>query len=178
MKKAQISGQVLIFVLALIVTAAVLLFGYRAIKSIGDQQAKLELVKFQNNLKQNIEDAAYSYGSSKRVSLIMPKGYDELCLIDKNLKPGDISEPDLFSNSPVICESWMDENSQDNAFLLKTGSALPESFYAGNLSVDGNGDGVEDDRAFGDQGFLCIKPTRSTISFILEGRGRRALVRK
>lgn len=179
MKRAQISGQALIFVLALIVTAAILIFGYKAIQNLGDQQQKIELVKFQDNFRQKIKDTAYSYGSSKRVSLVMPKGFTELCLVDKELPP-------LNSNleNPIILDVWGDDASQDNAFLLKIGSQRPDSFYAGNLSVDGNGNGKDDrdeaiDMGFaGDAGFLCMKSTGSTLSFILEGRGMHTMVRK
>jgi len=177
MRKAQIFGQVLIFVLALIVTAAILIFGFKAIQNLQAQQQKIELIAFQNNLKQAVEDA--SYGSSKRVNLVMPTGYSELCLIDKNLMPSDVGDPYLFEKSPLICEDWMDESSENNAFLLKSGSKSPTAFYAGNLSVDGNGDGGEDILANLDSGFLCIKPSGgSALSMIIEGRGRHALIRK
>lgn len=181
MKKAQVSGQVLIFVLALIVTAAILLFGYNAIKNIGEQEAKIELIKFQNDFKEKVEDASSSYGSSRRISTIMPKGYDELCLVDKDLKP---SNSNIMNKNRIIHDVWNDDASRDNAFLLKTGSLTPKSFYAGNLSVDGDGNG-EDDRldsvgvsASGDLGFLCIKSTDFSLNFIIEGRGRHALIRK
>lgn len=181
MKKTQISGQVLIFVLALIITAAVLIFGYNAIKKIQEQQEKIEIIKFKNDFKEMIDTATFSYGSSKRMSMIMPRGYDELCLVDTDLKP---SNSNLENKNRIIHDVWDDDASKDNAFLLKRGRLTPESFYAGNLSVDGDGDGTDDREvvvtgATGNQGFLCMNTSiGSTINFIIEGRGRHALVRK
>ncbi|MBU4493282.1 MAG: hypothetical protein KKA61_02835, partial [Nanoarchaeota archaeon] len=63
MKKAQIHGQVFIYILTLIITAAILLYGYNAITSISTKAEQVEFVKFKNDLKQDFEKISTDYGS-------------------------------------------------------------------------------------------------------------------
>ena len=55
MKKAQIQGQVFIYILTLIITGMILLYGYNAITGISKRAEQVELVKFKNDLKEDFE---------------------------------------------------------------------------------------------------------------------------
>ncbi|PIN78936.1 hypothetical protein COV14_01535, partial [Candidatus Woesearchaeota archaeon CG10_big_fil_rev_8_21_14_0_10_33_12] len=72
MKKAQIQGQVFIYILTLIITGMILLYGYNAIKSISERAKQVELVKFKNDLKEDFETISFDYGSVKTMSYHVP----------------------------------------------------------------------------------------------------------
>ena len=54
-KKAQVAGQVLMYVLAIIVFAMTLLYGYKAIKSFTDQSTEISYLQLENDIKGDIE---------------------------------------------------------------------------------------------------------------------------
>lgn len=161
-KKGEISGQVIIYALSLIVVGVILLFGYSAIQKIMANREQGSYVEFKSMFTTMINDLVSSYGDVKvydnSLPLKVPGGFTQLCIIDINVKPSGI-RADV---NGIILDSW-GSGVNDNVFLLK-GNKVKGSFYAGNITVINY-----------KKDYQCFDINNERVSGIrLEGMGRRA----
>ena len=84
-KKAQVIGQVFIFIVALVLAAMILLYGYNAIfgKSGFIQRAdQIALTRFQTEIESQIKETASDYGRIKKLELSVPSKHKTVCIVD------------------------------------------------------------------------------------------------
>lgn len=81
MKKGQFVGQIFVYVLMIIVFAAVLLFGFTAIKNLMDRGSQIEIKNFEIELKKLITSNMH-YDTKEIKILSIPGDYREICFID------------------------------------------------------------------------------------------------
>jgi len=123
-KKAQVIGQVFVFILAVLVFVLVVTYGYRAIKITLENQAILTLIQFKNDLENTAESIKARPGSAREFKLRTPTNTNEICFVD-------FENPEsLEQNRPLIYSLW---NSKRNIFLLPKPSI---SFYLPNFKVE------------------------------------------
>ncbi len=108
-KKAQVIGQVFVFILAILVFVLVITYGYSAITTFLEKQHLLTLIQFRNDLEQNVEIMKPKIGSVKEVTLNIPSKTNEICLVDFE------NPQDLEKNRPLLYSLW---TSKKNIFLL------------------------------------------------------------
>ena len=82
MKKAQIQAQVFVYVLAMLVIALVLLYGYRSINTMKERANQVDLLAFKNDMTKSIEKVSNDYGTVRVPTFNIPKEYKEVCFID------------------------------------------------------------------------------------------------
>jgi len=167
-KKAQITGQVFIYILALIIFSAVLLYGYKAVKTFGDQSEGLIITQLTNEIKTQVGKIESQYGSVEKLQLEIPERFDKVCFVDTrdgcakrpvNLDcawddmPGDFD----VEKYPLICDSWKDCTGE-NMFLMKGVSA--EGYNIGSLQVQ--------------DGFFCVDVAIPKTILRLKGTGEYA----
>ena len=154
MKRAQIQGQVFVYILALLVMSFVLIYGYKAIKGMEEKGSLAALVSFKTDLKRSVSAIRPNYGSVKIEEFTVPSEYRKVCFID--LDKGNtvpVSEYPIVHN---YVDSVIKNNAElKNVFLIPPGT---ESEYVGNITVEGN--------------FLCFSATSNKIKVKLEGLGR------
>ena len=96
------------------------------------KQQQIDLINFENNLKDVIKGFSASYGDVKDFNdepLKVPNGYEKICFIELGKdKTGDVSG----SAYPLIQNSWQD-NVKANVFL----DDAEYSFYADNVTIAG-----------------------------------------
>ena len=81
-KKAQIAGQILIYVLAIIIFSMTLLYGYKAIKYFTDSSTEISYLQLENDIKNEIEKVkGDSVGTVKKKVLQIPGNYKDVCFI-------------------------------------------------------------------------------------------------
>jgi len=80
LKKAQISGQIFIFIMGIIVAGLVLLFGIRFVGSQLENQDKIMYSKFVNGVSNNIEST--SFRSIDQQEYKLPSKYVAVCFAD------------------------------------------------------------------------------------------------
>jgi hypothetical protein len=162
-KKAQIVGQIFVFILATVVFVLIVMYGYKAISSLMIKGEQASFIKFQNELTNSVSSIALDYGSVKCEDFAVPKKYTEFCFVDTRevfYSPPPAENDKLMKLSalyPFIAGSIKSGSSQ-NAFLI------PPSALAITLPNAHVADSVAD-------GFFCVNATRNTISLRLEGGG-------
>jgi len=159
MKKSQIYSHVFIYILTIILTSIILIYGYNTIKDFRQAGERICLLKFENELRNIVEAMSSDFGSIKRKDIQLC-GYAQACFVETSVSPEEDDLP--FDLDPIIRDSIKSKTGK-NAFILA--DIAEESFYAGNISVE------PDD-------VLCIKPINDKISLRLEGRGSHVLLRE
>ena len=64
MKKAQLIGQIFVFVIGAILFGLILLYGYKAIATFGEQRREVALIEFQDDLKAAISKVSIALVAS------------------------------------------------------------------------------------------------------------------
>ena len=94
------------------------------------EQKDIDLINFEKELKNVVEELSSSYGDVKdfrNAPLKVPGDYNKLCFIDLSKSAnGDVNEYSLIMNS------WNDKINA-NIFLVK--SDMEYSFYANNITI-------------------------------------------
>ncbi len=84
MRKGQLLGHIVVFVIGLIVVAAVLYFGYSVLQNMGVKRCEVVRVQFGTDLAQAI-DTNREWGTSHPVTLSAPCQSVDICFIDRPL---------------------------------------------------------------------------------------------
>ena len=129
-KKGEIAGEVIIYILAVIIFGLIILFGYSEISKLMQKQKDIDLINFEKELKNVVEELSSSYGDVKdfrNAPLKVPGDYNKLCFIDLSKDADD----DVNAYS-LIMNSWNDKINA-NIFLVK--SDMEYSFYANNITI-------------------------------------------
>jgi len=159
---AQVSSQVILYVLSSIIFAGIFIYGYSAIQGISKVQEDVSYIKFEEDIKAVVRELLANYGDveifNERNPLMVSGDYSQLCIIDLNKGPP--VSPD--EPHPLIRDSWK-SGVQMNVFLLK-GNQLKDSFYVGNITVVRT-----------DSDYQCFDIRNGRIVGVrLEGIGRKA----
>jgi hypothetical protein len=160
MKRAQ-ANQIFTWLIAAIMLALVVLFGFRAIMNMRTKGEQVRYLEFKNDLETNIETTT-DYGSERRVTLRVPGGYQQLCLINTE---GGFPDHTLIDD-PIISDSVesqvINNVKNENAFLVK--DIADQAFYVGEIKIEEN------------NGYLCIDVESGEVELRIEGFGRYAKV--
>lgn len=156
MRKAQVIGQALMFVLAGLIFVLILVYGYRAVTNLTERGEQVELLNFKGQLQSAIETVKRDYGAVQRVDLRVPQA-DLLCFAS--------AQPENTYNFetayPLLYESW--RTGTENVFLLPK-QATP--ILVPDLVVDN------------EQGWFCLENPGRHVSLRVEGTGKNARVRE
>lgn len=158
-KKAQISGQVFVYVLAAVVIGLLLFIGVKAITSIATMGSRVNLDSLKSDFQSNVETISRQYGSVKKIELNIPNAFDEICFVDAMEDDGEFK----FATSVIandIIRGSVESGTKDNVFLMKKG-VWDDKFIAYNLDVQTD--------------YLCIENS-GDIEVWLKGTGKKALL--
>ncbi|MBN2420801.1 hypothetical protein JXB27_00820 [Candidatus Woesearchaeota archaeon] len=86
MKKAEITSQIFIYIMVLIVGGGILLFGYKAIAHFTSTADETMMIKFTNDFKNDIK--TLSYGQQKSETYYVPSFVKQICFKGRSL-PAD-----------------------------------------------------------------------------------------
>ncbi len=155
MKKAQI-GQIVVYLLAMVIFAMVLIFGYRAVVNLRQQTDQVAYLSFQKGLEADIESIYFDYESVKQKTYSIA-GYTKVCFITSYPEmPTDIYMPE----EPIV-ENSVDSGVQKNVFLVND---KIDSFYVGKIDTDPI------------EFFECIDVVNGKLNIRLTGQGDSALL--
>jgi len=111
MKRAQISGQIFIYIIGVVVVALVVFFGYKLINGTNKTVEKYVSNEFQQSLSSDVESLVGNPGSTYTKKYALPYGFDEICFVDT----AKVSLNDL-GDYPVIKNS-VEAGVENNIFL-------------------------------------------------------------
>jgi hypothetical protein len=156
-KRGQIPSQIFVYILALIIVAMILLFGYKAISNMQKRGEQVVLIQFKTQLKNDVERLSSDYGSVRIGKYKLPSGFDEICFVDlKNVNPSDIM------NHPIIKDS-VESGVKENIFLL--GKSNFDSIYVEDLELSSY------------PYFSCISSKIGSVELRIEGKGNAAVIK-
>ena len=156
-KRGQ-AARIFMYVLTIVVVGFVLLFGYKAISSLGKSAEAAGLAKFKNDMKNDI-DIDSSYGTKKIHTYYLDEKYDFICFLSvKDLGALSPNAATLIAAYPLIEASV---GSADNAFLVDDNVVDP--FGVGEMEIEG--------------GFNCSRVVNGEIRLRYEGKGDRTVIK-
>ncbi|MDD5086458.1 MAG: hypothetical protein PHV16_01770 [Candidatus Nanoarchaeia archaeon] len=155
MKKAQIQGQVFVYILTLIITAAILIFGYSSVRNIMDKANQVEMTNFKAAIKSDFQSMSSDYGSAKTYTYNVPSGVKEVCFYRTGIDPNYRAMP--YDLNPLIRDSINDDTG--NNFFLIFGDETIDQMNLGKIEIE--------EQVM----IICIEPSGSRIKVTLEGLG-------
>ncbi|MBD3309819.1 hypothetical protein GF351_01225 [Candidatus Woesearchaeota archaeon] len=159
-KRAQVQGQVLVYLLAVIMFGMLLLYGYNVINKIIEEGDRVALIQMKSDISSEINRV--SFGDYKPVSFTVPGDFEEVCFLDNSQRGTGAADPVCDSTSleyqPILCDSFSAtrEHIKDNMFLID--SIAQDVGYIGSFRMD-------------HPYYNCIQVINREITFTLEGRG-------
>ena len=159
MRKAQIAGQIFIYVLAVVISGLIIIYGYKAILSFRETSEKTSMIKFQKDLENKFEEMATSYGDVE-IATFDIANVNEVCFVNTSWI-GKLDKPWPITANSII-KSSVESNVQKNAFLCPD---CTTSFYVGQISVINPTTPTSD-------GFYCFKVSAGSFKVRLEGMGK------
>lgn len=112
-KIAQLTSNVIIFVLAAIIFGLIILYGYNAITKFLERSEDVAIASFENEFKQAIKAVQRDYGSVFRLELALPAKYSDVCVADSDCQR--INVGNFQTIEPRIYAAW--RTCSENIFL-------------------------------------------------------------
>jgi hypothetical protein len=167
-RKAQVAGQVFIYITAIVVVGFIIVYGYSAITKFTQRGQEVEYISLKTSMENSFKAIVSDYGSIKRPDIDIPGKYTAVCFIDKENFAAKQSTPicggggdtgaDKY-NSPIACAAWATKRS--NVFLLPDGS---DNFDVGTIQIEGGAP------------YICFNVVNNKIRLQLESMGDKVKV--
>jgi len=114
MKKAQITNQVFIYILTVLIIGLLLFFGIKWIGDFVKGTDSFDEIQFIKNIENSF--SGIQYGSAINKNFHVPSGVDMVCFVDSDLPKPEIRLRDLCLPGsevyePLICNGWLDNTS-------------------------------------------------------------------
>ena len=153
MKRGQAHSQVFVYILTVIITGAILIFGYNSVDHIINDTKKVEMAEFKESIESDFKKMSSDYGSVKTKTYNVPSSVKEICFYQKGDDPEFHAMPEDLN--PLIVDSVRDT---DNNFFLVFGDESIDAMNLGKVVIS-----EEDEMT------VCMKPTGGRIKLALEG---------
>jgi hypothetical protein len=159
MKKAQIAGQIFIYIIAVVVVGLIIAYGYSAIKGFSKKGEQVEYITLKSNIENSVKSIVSDYGSIKRPDIDVPGKYKLVCFVDKEKYDANSAICKETSSledyhQPIVCSGW--EIGRDNVYLTPDGS---DSFDVGEIVIENK------------DAFMCFEVVNNKIKLQLTGLG-------
>ena len=141
------------YLLTIIVVAFVVIFGFRAVTNIVRQTSEIDLSNLMLTMQKDIKSDS-GYGIQRTHEYSVPMKIEEICFIDKTESPSRCDE------YPLVCDSWADDNVEENVFPLPEG----RPFKVFDLEIE--------------NGILCIENPGGTIKIRTKGLGDKTQIKE
>lgn len=176
-KNGQVANQAFIYIMAGIIFAMVLMFGYNAVRDFSAKSDYVGLIDFKTELESTINGIASTQDRVEKEFLI-PGSHKELCMVDmtqggyQNCRSSGTNCYNYCIGSlkgelpNVVCNAWKDNVSQ-SIFLLPYADI---SFKTVRIQL------LDEDTGE-DKGFLCTDVVRGRVKFQFTGKGNRAQIK-
>ena len=165
-RKSQIAGEIFIWILALIILAVIVFYGYKAISGFMQRGEEVSFIQFKNNLESEVSVLSTQLNDvvvfNERNPLRIPSKYKKVCFVSEDAVEGDVPI-ELNDNLKKIIETAINTpeliEKTENVFLEP--SAV-NPLYVGKIEVDGR--------------ILCVPVVKGRIDIRLTGLGGATLI--
>lgn len=165
MKKKSQTQQIFIYIVAIILFALILAYGYKAINDFRKRTDEVSLLQMEKDISSTVKRVAPDYGTIVKKELSIPLKYEKVCFVDlvtSNTVPlntelcNDIKDDYNY----IACNSWEDKASY-NMFCISNGDTL--TYDIGRVKIE-------------DPYYFCIASVNGKITLRLEGKGDHAML--
>ncbi len=153
-KRAQGVSDVFKYVIAAVLAALILGFGYKMVKLMQDKACRAELADFEISVREL--DKKVRFEDRQILTYQVPCSATQIYFFDRSKK----IDAEKFKNIPILMDN-LKTGGNGNIFIVK-GSNVLRSFYAGNLQIENV--------------YICMKPRDEKISLFIEGAGKSAKI--
>lgn len=161
-KKGMGIGQVFVFIVAALIFALILIFGYKAITGFLQSGEDLAFLQFKTGLENSVRRIYTEFGSVRVETFKLPAEYLQICFIDLDAK----YDSDLCGSDFSACTVWEEskgyDSADENVFLKPTSK---NKIKVSKISIDHNLVPAKD--------FLCLLIKNGRFTVVLEGKGDR-----
>lgn len=168
-KQAQISSEIFVYVLAIIVIGLIVIFGYKRVTDISKSGNEIENLQFKKELESMIKNGMPA-GNVFLEEYKLPPGFSKICFIDIT-KSAPSQQPDISVLPSMIYDSW-NAKVEKNVFLVHQNKI--ESFYIdkerleiGTVSGECKGDDVS---------YQCCETKNGKVELKLSGAGKKTII--
>lgn len=158
-RKAQLN-QVFTIILVVVVVGATIFIGMKSMGGIFKQKCDVEFISFKDDVRTSIT-SNNDYGSVDDASIITPCDYTTLCFVDGETILNGL--PFSFDDNMII-DSSVNEGVQTNIFLINKDKTISVDFVD-EITLDNKEEP------------LCINSKNGKFKYLIQGRGRTALVK-
>ncbi len=156
-RRAQ-TQQVFIYLMAILIVGAVLLFGYKSINKIMNQGCSVDQATFKTQLKLMIEQSN-NYGDLARKTIKAPCEYNQLCFINTTINSAGLTL--LKEKYPSINTEYT-VGTGNNVFLVSSSKTM--TLYGLDI--------IQVSGTPANSGVLCLNSTGNLFYIKLEGIGK------
>lgn len=137
-KKAQMAGQIFMYILAIIVFSMTLLYGYKAINYFNERSSEISYLQLESDIKNEVEKVqGDTKGTIKKKVLTIPGSYDHVCFVESYPTfPPASSPPGVVATQYTLINNHINapiSATDKNMFLAPPGDM---SFYIGDIKVE------------------------------------------
>lgn len=118
--KSQVIGEVFVYILAVVLFSLIMIYGYNAIRNLGDKADRVVILQIEKDLKSSVKKIASDYGTIIKKEVTIPNQYNKVCFIDVSYTGQASTNICITGNedyNAIMCNSWKDRI-QKNMFLL------------------------------------------------------------
>lgn len=157
-KRAQIIGQVFIYILAIVAFAAILSFGYIAVQKLLQKQCDVKSIKFKTDLESTFSEIFGSYGKVRNnLDFTLPCETTKVCFVDFDSENKACESEEVTPQACNYLSSYASSDETDQNVFLDPPSEI--KLKVSPLKFDE------------DIGTYCISAKSGRIKLRLEGKG-------
>jgi hypothetical protein len=175
-KKAQIAGQIFIYILAVVLFGLILVYGMNAIQTFIKQGELVKMIELRSELRRSVSTISATENTALK-QFVVPKKYRKLCFIelDQDNAGQNLCNPGEDDYNPIICNYW--EYNKDlggdvdrdlfNVFLVPmsdVGIAVGKIDAMKGIST----------ATINDDHYSCFDVVNHKVKLKLEGKGNKA----
>ncbi len=157
MKKSQITGQIFVYIIIIVVVGLIFLLGYNYSSKLISLKCDAEKTSFEKSLE-SFADKYDGYGEVANEKLKAPCDYKKVCFVDSEYIKQQSHETGMIDN-PIIRLS-LEEGAEQNVFII--GKQTEPMGFSSKIRVEGN--------------YVCINQTRGYFNIRFRGTSEQAFV--
>jgi len=159
-KKAQIAGEVFIYIMSAIVIGVIILVGYWGISTVSERQCSAEQINFKTKIESSME-RYNTYGSMNKDTFTAPCGYETVCFADAS-SIGTTLDATTCKNK--IVKSSVEGDVKQNIFLMSSKKVTVPMGYSEKVAL-------EDPKSC-----ICITAKNNNFYLTFNGRGSSTVI--
>ena len=160
--KAQLIGQVFIYIITITIVSFLLFYGYSSIVTFKKKADQVSFIQFKNDLQNTIEVLSIDFGSVKVKDFIVPENINTVCFVKSY--PGPPSGISAL-NYPIM-EDSVNSLVNKNIFLIKKN--VEQSFFTGKIRIEDEFSNFVD--------FKCVEVADNKINLRMECFGSHTVI--